>query len=353
MSLQGSFFQRTFTFRFDARTSRGPITEKHSWFVKVWEEGNTNTHGIGECGPLPGLSMDFTPELERVLDDVLQKLQSIDKLTLENVFEQTEKIVPKGFPSVTFAFETAFLDLLNGGRKIIYDNNFLTGQPILINGLVWMGDKDFMVKQVHTKIADGFRCIKIKIGGLDFDTECNILESIRNEFREYDIILRLDANGAFSPDEALTKLKTLSKYDIHSIEQPIKPGREEMVQLCRESPIPIALDEELIGKEHVKSELLKRIKPQYIILKPTLHGGLKHCTRWIEEAEQLKIEWWITSALESNIGLNAICQFAAHYYLQLPQGLGTGMLYENNISSPLKVANGFIAYDPSLPWEID
>lgn len=352
MSLQGSFTKQSFTFRFEARTSRGPMKEKSSWFVKVWKGDDSSTFGIGECGPLPGLSVDLLSDLEQVLNESVQRLASINNLNPENIFEEVGRIVPSGFPAITFAFETAFLDLLNGGKRIIYKNDFMEGKPIRINGLVWMGDSDFMMKQVRQKIAEGYRCIKLKVGGLDFDTECKILESIRSDYSKDKITLRLDANGAFSAGEALMKLKSLSQFDIHSIEQPIKPDQDEMIQLCRESPVPIALDEELIGKENEKEELLNKLSPQYIILKPTLHGGLNHCHQWIEAATHQKIGWWITSALESNIGLNAICQFTANYDNELPQGLGTGMLYENNIPSPLKVENGLIGYDSSLKWDV-
>ncbi len=347
MSLQGSFFKRSFTFRFDARTSRGPMKEKTSWFIKVWREGDESTFGIGECGPLPGLSIDHLPALENILSIVMSRLPSISALTSENVFEKVNDLVPPDFPSVTFALETALLDLLNGGKKIIFKNSFIEGKPISINGLIWMGDEDFMMKQVHEKVAQGFTCIKLKVGGLNFDAECKLLEAIRLKYSPENITLKLDANGAFSTDDALTKLNALSKFSIHSIEQPIKPNQAEMTKICSDSPIPIALDEELIGKENEKHQLLKKIRPQYIILKPTLHGGLKHCSEWIKEAERMKINWWITSALESNIGLNAICQFTANYNTTLPQGLGTGTLYEDNIESSLRIRVAHIFHDVS------
>lgn len=350
MSLHGSFFKRTFTFRFDARTSRGPMKEKTSWFLRVWGDDQSRC-GIGECGPLPGLSIDNFLEIEKVLTDVVARIQSIDHIGHENIFSWVEEVVPPGFPAITFALETALLDLSNGGNKIIFDNGFNTGKTIPINGLVWMADEGSMLRQVHEKVAQGFRCIKLKVGALDFDRECRMLETIRKHYSPANTTLRLDANGAFSPDEALTKLRMLSTFTIHSIEQPIKPGLEMMEVICRESPIPIALDEELIGREQDKQNLLKKLRPQYIILKPTLHGGLNHCRLWIEEAERLRIGWWITSALESNIGLNAICQFTANYDIELPQGLGTGSLYTNNIQSPLRVDDGFIRYDSTAGWD--
>nr|HPH47838.1 o-succinylbenzoate synthase [Chryseolinea sp.] len=248
--------------------------------------------------------------------------------------------------------ETAFLDLQNGGKRLIYENAFTASKPIPINGLVWMGDLDFMMHQINQKIAQGFNCIKLKVGGLDFDRECDILQYIRKRYFKNDIIIRLDANGAFKIDDVLYKLCELEKYNIESIEQPIKPGLPEMEELCRKSPIPIAFDEELIGINSIeeKRELLTQLKPKYIILKPTLHGGLKGCTEWIDMATSLNIGWWITSALESNIGLNAICQFAGQYNTTLHQGLGTGMIYENNIESPLRVDKGLIRYDASMQW---
>lgn len=350
MSLHGSFFKRTFTFRFDARTSRGPMKEKVSWFLKVWSD-DQSIYGIGECGPLPGLSIDNVAEIEKVLKDIVSRIQSIDHLEQESIISWVGEIVPPGFPAITFALEMALLDLANGGKRIIFDNDFITGKAIPINGLVWMGDEASMLRQVHEKVSQGFRCIKLKVGALDFDRECRMIETIRKHYSPANITLRLDANGAFSPDEALTKIGILSAFIIHSIEQPIKPGQEMMEMICRESPIPIALDEELIGREKDKQNLLKDLRPQYIILKPTLHGGLNHCRLWIEEAEKLRIGWWITSALESNIGLNAICQFTANYDVELPQGLGTGSLYTNNIRSPLKVNDGFITCDSTVSWD--
>lgn len=211
-----------------------------------------------------------------------------------------------------------------------------------------------MMEQINRKVEQGFTCIKIKVGGLNFERECDVLAYIRNKYYEKDITIRLDANGAFKPEEALKKLEILSKYSIHSIEQPIKPRQAEMAELCKQSPISIALDEELIGinDSMEKEALLKRIQPQYIILKPTLHGGFKGCDEWIEIANALNIGWWITSALESNIGLNAVCQFTAQYNVTLPQGLGTGMLYENNFDSPLEVKGENIFYNVEKQWEI-
>lgn len=349
--LQASYSKKVFQFAFKARTSRGLMKDKTSWFIKLWDDAHPEIIGMGECGPLPGLSTDDRPDFEEILGDAISKLNQLQHSntpTLQNLYN----IVPPNFPSITFGLETAFLDLQHGGKRLIYKNEFSSGKQIPINGLVWMGDLDFMMNQINQKIAQGFNCIKLKVGGLDFDRECDVLQYIRKRYFKNDIIIRLDANGAFKIDDVLYKLTELAKYNIESIEQPIKPGLPEMEELCRKSPIPIAFDEELIGIASVeeKRELLTRLKPKYIILKPTLHGGFKGCAEWIEIATSLNIGWWITSALESNIGLNAICQFASEYDLKLHQGLGTGMIYSNNIESPLRVEKGFIYSDSAVDW---
>ena len=238
------------------------------------------------------------------------------------------------------------MDMKNGGKRIYFDNDFTTGKRQLpINGLVWMGDKNFMREQIEQKLEEGFTTIKMKIGAIDFETEIKLLESIRNRYDKDQITLRVDANGAFSPEEAMQKLTELAQLDIHSIEQPIKQGQwSKMRELCAQTPLDIALDEELIGvnERTKKIELLDTIKPQYIILKPSLHGGISGTQEWIELAEERNIPWWITSALESNIGLDAICQLTAEYQNGLPQGLGTGSLYTNNLTSNLVVSDGYI-----------
>ncbi len=349
--LRASYSKKVFQFAFKARTSRGLMNDKTSWFVKLWDDTQPNVAGIGECGPLPGLSVDARPDFEEALQSTVEKLNQLElnNPTVQNLFE----IIPPHFPSITFGLETAFLDFENGGKRLIYKNGFTKGQRIPINGLVWMGDLDFMMGQINQKIAQGFNCIKLKVGGLDFDRECDILQYIRKRYFKNDIIIRLDANGAFKVDDVLYKLNELARFNIESIEQPIKPGLVEMEELCLKSPIPIAFDEELIGIDSVeeKKQLLTRLKPKYIILKPTLHGGFKGCAEWIEIAAALNISWWITSALESNIGLNAICQFTSQYNVELHQGLGTGMIYSNNIESPLQIDKGTIFYDDQLRWE--
>jgi o-succinylbenzoate synthase len=290
--------------------------------------------------------------MDQQFEMVISKIEAAN-FSIEEL--DSEKLVPKEFPSISFAFETALLDLKNGGSRIVFENEFIKGKSLPINGLIWMGGMDFMLEQISRKIEQGFQCIKIKVGGLNFERECDVLGYIRSKYFDKDIMLRLDANGAFKAEEALNKLKALAEFNIHSIEQPIKQGLKEMAMLCKESPIPIALDEELTGvyDRTEKETLLKRINPQYIILKPTLHGGFKGCDEWIALAESLNIKWWITSALESNIGLNAICQFTEKYNVTLPQGLGTGMLYENNFPSPLEVAGDKILYNLGKDWKVE
>jgi len=330
--MKARFHKRTFQFKQPSGTSRGVLTEKHAWFIEIWNEENPEIIGIGECSIIPGLSPDFLHdsqyegELKALCQDLTRDLTD--------------------FPSIKFGIETALLDLKNGGKGIIFDNDFTKGkQKIAINGLIWMGSEAFMQEQIEQKIAEGFTTIKLKIGAIDFETELAILASIREKFSTEKITLRVDANGAFSTSEALEKLNVLSQFEIHSIEQPIKAGQwEEMAKLCASTPLPIALDEELIGINRLedKIQLLDTIQPQYIILKPSLHGGIEGCKEWISLAEERNIPWWITSALESNIGLDAICQFTAEYKNDLPQGLGTGSLYIENTPTTLKVENGMI-----------
>lgn len=328
------------------------MKDRTSWFIKIWDDTDSTVFGIGECAPLPGLSLDDKPEYETVLATVVDKIGTLKNSSA--VLKDALNIIPPGFPSIVFGVETALLDLQHGGKRIIFNNTFIQSKPIPINGLVWMGDLDVMLQQASIKIEEGFHCIKIKVGGLNFEKECDIIHYIRKKYFRENITLRLDANGAFKVEEALYKLYDLSKYNIHSIEQPIKPGRPEMEELCRKSPIPIAFDEELIGVDSSedKRKLLERLKPQFIILKPTLHGGIQSTQEWITIAESLGIGWWITSALESNIGLNAICQFTASYLITLPQGLGTGQLYDDNFQSPLEVSKGEIYHNSKLSWDL-
>jgi len=329
--MKARYYKKTFHFKRPSGTSRGILTEKHAWFIEIWDESSPDTIGRGECSIIPGLSPDFESfeKYEAQLEDLCEDLN----------LDLTE------WPSLKFGLECALLDLENGGKNIIFDNDFRRGEKsILINGLVWMGDRDFMLEQIHEKIEAGFSTIKMKIGAIDFSSELELLKIIR-DFSE-SLTLRVDANGAFAPSDALAKLNALADLRIHSIEQPIKAGQwESMRELCSLTPLDIALDEELIGinNSQKKTELLETIKPQFIILKPSLHGGISGTKEWISLAEERKIPWWMTSALESNIGLNAICQLTAEYRNDLPQGLGTGSLYTDNIPSNLLVQNGSIS----------
>lgn len=350
MALKAQYYKHTLNFRFDAGTSRGVLKNKASYFIKFFDENTPEIFGLGEAGPLEGLSLDFGVLAESKIQEITNNINSgtykkIDDLELDLLH----------FPSVKFALETAILDLKNGGKREIFSNGFFQkSERIKINGLVWMGSKDFMKKQIVEKLESGFDTIKLKIGAIDFNEEMELLRFIRKQFSSSEISLRVDANGAFSTAEAFDKLKILSEFEIHSIEQPIKANQwEEMAKLCEKTPVPIALDEELIENHASKETLLKTVKPQYIILKPSLMGGISGSSEWIETAEGLGIDWWITSALESNVGLNAICQFAAEFKNDLPQGLGTGKLYDNNFDSPLKIQSGQIFYNQNTEWNLD
>jgi O-succinylbenzoate synthase len=355
MTLQAHWKKHTLQFRFEAGTSRGVLTTRDTWYISLWHKQDPSITGIGECGPLKGLSPDDRPDFEMKLQEVCKKINTIS-LSSYCVHQILESFSLQEYPSILFGIETALLDLENGGRKILFDSPFTSlGYRLPINGLVWMGDEAFMQHQVEEKIQQGYTCIKIKIGALDFDTEIKLIANIRKRFSENQVTIRVDANGSFGFEEAKEKLKILSEYSLHSIEQPIIAGLpEQMKALCADTPLPIALDEEIIGIKTIqeKKQLLEYIRPQYIILKPTLVGGMEMSREWIRVAEQLSIGWWNTSALESNIGLNAISQFTASLSVSMPQGLGTGQLYHNNIHSPLTIAKGKLFYDPSANWDL-
>ncbi|MCR9065489.1 MAG: o-succinylbenzoate synthase [Cytophagales bacterium] len=355
MSLKASYCKHTLNFKFDAGTSRGVLKRRDSYFIKLYDKQDTEIYGLGEASPLNGLSIDFREDFEEKLRSVLTDI-NIAELELEELFTLIASENLENWPALRFALETAALDLKNGGNRLIYTNDFSLGKSSIdINGLIWMGDKDFMQEQIDLKLSSGYSTIKMKIGAIDFDSELMLLSSIRKRYSLHDLTLRVDANGAFSPSEALTKLEELAKLDIHSIEQPIRQGQvEEMAHLCRKTPVPIALDEELIGIQGLekKKELIQAIQPQFLIFKPTLLGGLAATKEWIGLCGENKIDWWITSALESNIGLNAICQFTAGFDNPLPQGLGTGQLYYNNIPSPLEVNQGNISYMKDKNWDL-
>ena len=332
-------------FKVPGGTSRGILTEKETWFL-ILEDNNSI--GIGECGLFRRLSADDLPDYEDKLNWVCEHIH----WGKDRLLESMDK-----YPSIQFGLEQAFLSLEGSTPFDLFPSEFIINeQPIPINGLIWMGELEFMQRQIREKIKQGFRCLKLKIGALSFDAELELLAQIRQDHPADQLELRVDANGAFHPDEALEKLKALAEYDLHSIEQPIKPGNPEaMARLCDQTPLPIALDEELIGITDVtkKAELLQTIKPQYIILKPSLVGGYAGSEEWIQLAEKMNIGWWITSALESNIGLNAIAQWAYTLGVKMPQGLGTGSLFTNNIESPLVVKNGSLRYIQDNSWNTE
>ena len=342
--MQAIFFKYQLQFKQASGTSRGVLTYKDTWFIEL---ENNALKGIGECGMFKGLSIDDRDDFEETLKWACQNIH----LGLDALLGQLV-----AFPSIQFGLEMAFRSLKQKLPFDLFPSEFTSGQDsIPINGLIWMGESSFMKQQIKDKLEAGFSCIKLKIGALDFDKELALLKSIRDEFDAQTIEIRVDANGAFKPREALEKLKRLSDFNLHSIEQPIKQGQlQEMAQLCLDTPLPIALDEELIGTFSVtnKQVLLQTIKPQYIILKPTLVGGFKGSQEWIDVAESHNIGWWVTSALESNIGLNAIAQWTYTLKNNLPQGLGTGGLFTNNVQAPLVVNSGRLFYDLKTKWNL-
>ncbi len=332
-------------FKNPAGTSRGVLTDKETWFLVLEENGNK---GIGECGILRGLSADDRPDYEEKLQWVCNNIHLGEQKLWESLLE---------FPSIQFGVEMAFRSLRSENPFVLFPSAFTKGQKsIPINGLVWMGNEAYMKQQIEQKIADGFHCIKLKIGAIDFEKELDLLRFIRQNFTADQIEIRVDANGAFSIDSALDKISQLSEFKLHSIEQPIqKKQHDSMAELCKNTPFPIALDEELIGvfNPDEKEQLLQKITPQYLILKPSFVGGFRGTSEWIALAEKHQIGWWITSALESNIGLNAIAQFTYGLQNSMPQGLGTGGLYLNNFDCPLEVRNGNLHYNPKSNWQID
>ena len=327
--------ERTLHFKQPAGTSRGVYTERRIWLVTVTDG---SAIGIGECAPLPKLSCDDIPNYAEVLRHFCDEVERTGEIPYEAL---------RDYPSMLFGLETAFYEVRRKkeeGRDVLFDTSFSRGEVgIPINGLVWMGTFDEMRERIEQKLEQGFRCVKLKIGAIDFDAELELIKQIRGRFSRHEVELRVDANGAFRFDEALYKLELLSQYALHSIEQPIKAGQwANMAELCRESPLPIALDEELIGVNdpEQKRQMLNIIKPRYIILKPSLHGGMMGVREWVDTARDMGIGSWITSALESNIGLNAIAQLCSDIYgdaIKMPQGLGTGQLFTDNIPMPLEI----------------
>lgn len=332
-------------FKRPSGTSRGVMTEKETWFIVLEENGKK---GIGECGILRGLSADDREDYEEKLKWTCENIHLGQTTLWESLLE---------FPSIQFGIEMAFLSLKSDNPYLLFPSDFTnTSQSIIINGLVWMGEASFMKEQIEEKLANGFNCIKLKIGAIDFQKELELLQFIRSHFSAQQIEIRVDANGAFALNDALDKLKQLNQFQIHSIEQPIKKGNiKAMKELCKTTPFPIALDEELLGvfSFEEKEKLLQEIKPQYIILKPSFVGGFRGTQEWITLADKYNIGWWITSALESNIGLNAIAQWTFLQNSKMPQGLGTGALYNNNINCPLEVSNGQLWYNTTKNWDSD
>lgn len=319
------------TFKRPAKTSRGEYATRPVWLLFLNDGGKT---GVGECAPMEGLSPETPAQVEKTLEAIGKN----PKLFIE------DRTLTENISSVRFALETALQDLVYDDEKILFPSEFTGAQRgIPVNGLVWMGSEEFMKEQVDEKLRSGFKCIKLKTGSLDFSREIALIKHIRQHAGSEKIVIRLDANGAFNTDEALSKLEQLAQFKIHSIEQPVAPRQwDAMTSLCRETPIPVALDEELTGvySPSEKQRLLDTVRPQFIVLKPSLHGGFSGCSEWIDLAEQRGIGWWVTSYLESNIGLNAIAQWTFHKHAQGFQGLGTGTLFTGNFKSPLEIRGG-------------
>ncbi len=340
--------ERTLHFKQPAGTSRGVYTTRRSYYLTLTSIEMPGVEGVGECATLPDLSCDAKPEYEVTLRQVCLMVEQMGRIPYDMI---------RAYPSITFGLETAFADFFHKADGLgisvpagmenlgsLFDSPFARGEEgITINGLVWMGTYEEMLERMEEKLKAGFHCVKLKIGAIDFLKELDLVKRIREAYGKEQVELRVDANGGFSPEDAMSRLEALARYDIHSIEQPIKQHQwPKMAQLCRETPLPIALDEELIGVNvrSMKEALLNTVRPQYIILKPSLHGGIYGCTEWIQLARQRGIGSWITSALESNVGLNAIAHFAAKMYgpdVRMPQGLGTGQLFTDNIPMSLEI----------------
>lgn len=343
--MKASYYRYILDFKTPGGTSRGVLTKKETWFIFI---EHNQQFGIGECGLLRGLSIDDRPDYEQKLQWVCNNIN----LEKETLFKELAE-----FPSIQFGLEQSLASLYNQNPFLLFPSDFVNNNDsIYINGLIWMGTEDFMKQQIQEKLEQGFNCLKMKIGAIDFETEIKLLKAIRKNFSASEVELRVDANGAFTPTEAFEKLERLSEFNLHSIEQPIKSNQmDEMARLCDSPPVPIALDEELIGVHDVtmKEKLIQTIKPQYIILKPSLTGGYEKSMEWIDIAYKNNVKWWVTSALESNIGLNAIAQWTYTLNNKMPQGLGTGSLYTNNFESPLTVKNGQLFYSEDLQWNIE
>ncbi|WP_367770573.1 o-succinylbenzoate synthase [Flavobacterium sp. WC2421] len=343
--MKATYHKYILDFKRPSGTSRGVLTQKETWFIVLEKDGKK---GIGECGVLRGLSMDDRPDYEIKLRWTCANIHLGEEQLWEALIE---------FPSIQFGVEMAFQSLASVTPFELFPSDFVAGEKsIQINGLVWMGEPSFMKEQIEEKLAQGFNCIKLKIGAIDFDKELELLAFIRANFSPEQVEIRVDANGAFSLNKALVKITQLAGYVLHSIEQPIaKNNTDRMSELCKTTPLPIALDEELIGvfSFEDKERLLQKIMPQYIILKPSFIGGFRGTKEWILLADKYQIGWWITSALESNIGLNAIAQWTYLQHNLMPQGLGTGALYTNNFDCPLQVSQGQLWYEKDRGWDFD
>jgi o-succinylbenzoate synthase len=354
MALHLRYTRRALQFNFPARTSRGALSEHVAWYLHLTDEHQPQRQGIGEAAPLAGLSPDYRPDMETYLAELCRRFNAAGYQVFSPADVPT--LIGPEWPAVRFALETAALDWQHGGRRILFDTAFSRGEAGLpINGLIWMGDAAFMREQIRRKLAEGYSCLKLKIGSLDFATELELLTEIRAVASPAELTLRVDANGAFTPENAAQRLEQLARFSLHSIEQPVQPGQPAlMATLCQTSPVPIALDEELIGitDPQAQAQLLDTLQPAYIILKPTLLGGIAATRRWVSLARERGIGWWLTSALESNIGLNAVSQLTAELQVgDFPQGLGTGLLYHNNVASPLYIRHGYLHYPAGGTWE--
>lgn len=365
MHLNARWEKRELRFKKPAGTSRGVLLNRPLWLLYLWFDNQEDKAGIGECPVLPGLSIDHIPDadFEHTLEVICRRLtHQFPGIPdgWENRKFWTETLaewVPDDFPSIRFGLETALTDLFNGGSRLLWKGGFVEGkEAIPINGLIWMSPIDEMWNQVHYKIREGFTCIKLKIGTHSFKEELKLIENIRKLPGGQNLTIRVDANGAYKASEVPQILSALKDVGVESIEQPIKPKQWiEMAELCANSNLPIAIDEELVvcNSTETKIAAIEAIKPQYLILKPGLLGGVNVCEELINVAEKMGIGWWITSALESNIGLNAIAQFTAKLHPSIPQGLGTGALYEENFTCPLIVDRGFLKWDTSKRWSAD
>lgn len=341
--LKASFIPYTLRFAFEAITSREHMLAKPTYFIKVWDDEYPEVAGVGECALFRGLSYDDRADYTFVLSRVCEEIHVFNSEAL------------KDYPSIVFGVETALADLHNGGHMLPFPSDWTDGRCGLpINGLVWMGTAEEMERRAAEKIDEGFRCVKLKIGGCDFESELHILDRLRRRFGPEKLEIRLDANGAFKADEALDRLRRLAVFDIHSIEQPVAAHQwDAMRMICEESPIDIALDEELIGivDDAGRQQMLEAIRPNYIILKPALCGGFSGSESWIKAAAEAGVKWWVTSALESNIGLNALAQWVATLHNDMPSGLGTGQLYTNNFRSAVERRGPMLYYNPNVAPE--